>query len=244
MNPLVRIHVPGAVALGVAACLLALAPRPARALRLLDDELSLDRRAPVLTVALAADEKAGQGQQPAGEKKDGEAKGGEGSLDFDLLGAAKPPPQVDDGSMRLRRKMLKWHQGIGIGLYALQLATTAVGQLNYLDKVPASAPRTARYELTHAVLAYTNLGVFAVNGGIALLAPTPKSRVKKGFDRMSLHKLGMAIATAGMLAQGATGIYTSSREGYLNQDKWAKTHLAIGYATFAAMSVAVGALVF
>ena len=140
--------------------------------------------------------------------------------------------------------MLKWHQGIGLGLFALQVATTAVGQLNYSDKYGSSAPRTAKYEATHAALAFTNLGVFAVNGTLALLAPTPKNKVKHGFDRVSLHKLGMALATAGMLAQGATGIYTNSREGYLNQEKWAKTHLAIGYATFAAMSVAVGALVF
>jgi hypothetical protein len=230
-------------ALGTAACVLALAPRPAGALTLLDARLSLEGRpAPVLTVALAAEEK-GKAEEPA-QGEGGDAKPGDASLDFDLLGAPPPTPPVDDRGMHRRRTMLKWHQGIGLGLFALQVATTAVGQLNYSDKYGSNAPRTAKYEATHAALAFTNLGVFAVNGTIALLAPSPKNEVKRGFDRVSLHKLGMAIAAAGMLAQGATGIYTSSREGYLNQERWAKTHLAIGYATFAAMSVAVGALVF
>jgi hypothetical protein len=34
------------------------------------------------------------------------------------------------------------------------------------------------------------------------------------------------------------------REGYLDQERYATAHLAIGYATFAAVGVAVGALVF
>jgi len=250
---LVRSRLGSLVALGAAAFVLALAPHPARALSLdhersallaaqlslLDAQLSLDDgpARPVLLVALADDAKS--------KDSTGATKAGDSSLDFDLLGA--PPPtavQADDPSMRRRRSMLKWHQGIGIGLYALEVATTVVGQLNYSDKYGSSAARTAKYEATHGVLAFTTVGVFAVNGTLALLAPTPKNRVKHGFDRMSLHKLGMAIATAGMLAQAATGVYANSREGYLNQQDIAKTHLAIGYVTFAAMSVAVGALVF
>lgn len=235
MNFLVRTHGRGIGTVAAVAFVLTLAPRSARAFPLLEEQLSLDDSAshPVLRIALAAQERAKDSTKPRDD-----------SLDFDLLG--KPPPvvQVDDKAMHRRRSMLQWHQGIGIGLYALQLSTTVVGQLNYSDKYGSSAPRTAQYEMTHGALAFTTLGVFLVNGTIALLTPAPKPKVRHGFDRVSLHKLGMGIATAGMVAQGATGIYANSREGYLNQDKWAKTHLAIGYATFAAMTVAVGALVF
>lgn len=213
---------------GAAAVFLAALPRSAGAAPLLDSELSLEgpREHPVLLIALA------DGSQS------------EPSLDFDLLGSPPPAQPVDDGSMRWRRKMLKVHQGLGLGLLALQLATTTVGQLAYSDKYGSNAPMTARYDATHGALAFTTLGVFAVNGAVALFAPSPKVKTHRKFDRVTLHKIGMATATAGMLAQGVLGIYTAQREGYLDQERYAKAHLAIGYATLAAVSVAVGALVF
>jgi hypothetical protein len=54
----------------------------------------------------------------------------------------------------------------------------------------------------------------------------------------------MAVATAGMVAQGVVGVYADQREGRIDQASLARTHLIIGYVTLAAMSVAVGALVF
>lgn len=217
-----------AVASAICALAFAATPRPARALTLLDDELTLGARGSpaVFTVALAA--------APATDP----------SLDFDLLGKPPPVAAVDDPAMGRRRWMLKTHQAVGLGLVALQIATTVVGQLNYSDKYGGSAPLTGKYELSHTALAYTNVAVFAANGGIALFAPSPKNKPKRGFDRMSLHKLSMAIAAGGMLAQAGLGIYTDSREGYLNQQDYAKAHLAIGYATLAALGVGVGALVF
>ena len=259
---LIRSRARTLAALASAAVLLALAlaPRPARALSLLQDEPSLaeeqlslldeplsldDRPAPVLTVALADDAKSGGSKSKDSKSgKSGEAKPGDSSLDFDLLGKPPPVAQVDDRSMHKRRSMLKWHQGLGIALYAAEVATTVVGQLNYNDKFSSSAPNTNKYKQTHQILAYSTAALFAVNGTIALLAPEPKGPPKKQWDRVSWHKLGMGLATLGMLAQVGTGIYTASREGYLNQQDYAKVHLGIGYFTFAAMSVAVGALVF
>ncbi len=217
--------------MGAAVAALALAvlrPAPARALGLLEEELSLHPRRPNLVVALAA----------------ASATSTDPSLDFDLLGAPPPqPPSAEDRLLKRRRSMLEKHQGIGLGLLALQLATTVVGQLNYSDKYGANAPVTARYQLTHKALAYSTLGVFAVNGTIALLAPNAGKK-RQGFDRVTLHKIGMATATAGMLAQGVVGYYTRTREGYLDQQRYARAHLAIGYATLAAVGIAVGALVF
>jgi cytochrome b561 len=166
------------------------------------------------------------------------------SLDFDLLGKP-PPPQVkiDDEAMKRRASMLGLHQKLGLGLAALTLATTVVGQLNYTDKYGSSAPVTGRYEATHTVLAFTTLGVFAVDGTIALLAPGNPVKKEK-FDRVTLHKVGMALATAGMIAQGVVGVYADQREGRIDQAQIARTHLVIGYATLATMAVAVGALVF
>lgn len=166
------------------------------------------------------------------------------SLDFDLLGKP-PPPQVkiDDEAMKRRASMLGVHQKLGLGLAALTLATTVVGQLNYSDKYGSNAPVTGRYEATHTVLAFTTLGVFAVDGTIALLAPGNPVKKEK-FDRVTLHKVGMALATAGMIAQGVVGVYADQQEGRIDQAQIAKTHLVIGYATLATMAVAIGALVF
>lgn len=254
----VRSRLQRLVALATAACLLALAPRPARALSLLHEEPSLadaqlslldeplsldDRPAPVLLVALADDAKS-KDSKSGGSAKSGEAKPGDSSLDFDLLGKPPPTAKVDDAAMHRRRSMLKWHQGLGIALYALEVATTVVGQLNYNDKFSSGAPNTNKYKATHAVLAYSTLGLFVVNGSLALLAPEPKGPPKQHWDRVSWHKLGMGLAALGMAAQAGTGIYTASREGNLNQQDYAKVHLGIGYFTFAAMSLAVGALVF
>ena len=170
------------------------------------------------------------------------AGGDAGGMDFDLLGEAKPPPDAADaGALRLRRQMLTAHQVIGFGLLATQLATTIAGQLNYSDKFGSSP--TARYQMTHAALAYTDLALFALNGAIALLAPSPVKRSWQ-MDRVMVHRIAMFTAAAGMLAQGVLGVYTSQREGYLNQEQFAKMHLAIGYGTLAAMTVGVGALVF
>lgn len=215
---------PGVPLAGLALLLLA-APRPAAADLLLDDRLALDLAAPV-ALSLAA--------TPP-----------DPSLDFDLLGAPKAPAQkIDDAAMKRRRAMLDLHQKIGLGLVALQAATTVVGQLNYSDKYGGSAPPvTGRYELSHSVLAYGTLGVFAVNGAIALLAPGSQVK-KKEWDRTTLHKVGMALAAAGMAAQGVVGIWADRREGYLDQKRLATTHLVIGYATLVAVGVGVGAIVF
>jgi cytochrome b561 len=166
------------------------------------------------------------------------------SLDFDLLGTPPPPPiKFDDEAMKRRRSMLDLHQKIGLGLVALQLATTVVGQLNYSDKYGSNPAVTGKYELPHTVLAYSTLAVFAVDGSIALFAPSNPVK-KKAYDRMTIHKVGMAIATAGMVAQGVVGIRADQLEGRIDQASVAKTHLVIGYVTLAAVAVAVGALVF
>lgn len=214
-----------AIALAIVA--LAAAPRPAAALPLLDQELSLDGAPrPVLHVALAA-------AAPA----DGP------SLDFDLLGdAPKAEIPAEDPSQRTRRKMLTLHQGVGLGLLGLQLATTVVGQLNYNDKF--GIDNTGRYKDTHKILAWSNLAAFALTGGIALFAPSAKGPKPSGIGRTTVHKIAMAVATAGMLGQGLLGIQTARREGYLDKQDYGRAHLAVGYATLAAMSVAVGVLVF
>jgi hypothetical protein len=226
------------LALAVAVCASpALASGAASELHLLDAELTLAPRAADLAprarvlVALA---------DPAAATTAG------GGLDFDLLGSTTAAP-VDEAAERAgkrRRTMLNWHQGVGMALMAAELGTTVFGQLSYSDKFAGSAPaNTNKWRGAHAAFAVSTLGLFATNGILALLAPSPPDRKYK-LDRVMVHRISMALAAAGMIAQGYYGIRTSGREGYTDQAGIAKTHLAIGYATIAAMYVGVGAIAF
>ncbi len=164
------------------------------------------------------------------------------SLDFDLL-APPPPPPGQNPALARRRALLDWHQGLGIGLFGLTLATAVVGQLAYDDRFVGSRPSTGNYLAPHAVLATSTLALFAATGALALLAPAPPER-RDGFDRITLHKIAMFTAAVGMAAEGALGIWTQQREGYFNQESVARAHLVLGYVVVAAVATGVAAIVF
>jgi hypothetical protein len=200
-------------------------------------DLSL-RPAALLLAADGAD--AGQDRK---KPKPRPATASPGELDFDLLGEAEAPADApDSGKMKLRRRMLTLHQGVGFGLLALQLGTTVVGQLNYRDKF-ATPANTEKWRLPHKVLAYAATGAFVLNGALALTAPAPVKRPLR-LDRVMVHRIALFTAAAGMAAQVGLGIYTASREGYDDQRGLAKAHLYVGYGTLAAMLAGVGVLVF
>jgi hypothetical protein len=118
-----------------------------------------------------------------------------------------------------------------------------LGQLNYNDRFGGGSS-SGRYETAHAVLAGTTAALFVGTGLLAILAPDPIGKTHQGFDRVTLHKIGMFTAAAGMVAEIVLGIYTTHREGYLNQESYARTHLIIGYTTLAATYVGVASMVF
>jgi hypothetical protein len=222
----------------------------ARTVRLLDDELVPPQlRTPSLSLldggalALASDPAKQPAEKPAEKPPAAKPPPKSDGMDFDLLGEAKPAEApVDVGALKLRRRMLEWHQALGFGLLALDLATTVVGQLNYNDKFGDA--NTGQYRQPHMILAYTTVGVFLLEGALALFAPSPIKKPHEGWDRVSTHKASMFVAALGMAAQIGLGIYTAQREGYLNQKDIGTIHLAVGYATLAALGVGFGALVF
>jgi hypothetical protein len=171
---------------------------------------------------------------------------GSPDLDFNLLGPGEPagkPAPVDEAKVKLRRKMLTYHPLLGIGLLVCETATVVLGQLNYNDRF-GGGPSSGRYQFPHKVLAWSTEGLFLGTGALALFAPDPMGKTHEGFDRVLLHKIAMIIAGTGMVTELGLGIYTASREGYLNQASLARTHLAIGYITLAATYLGVGTIVF
>ena len=165
------------------------------------------------------------------------------ALDFELLGPPPPPTLiVDEAALHRRRALLNLHQAVGLGMLGIALANTVVGQLNYSDRF-ASGPSTGRYQLAHKITAYGTLGAFAATGVLAVLAPNPIPKTG-GFDQITLHKISMITATAGMATEAGLGLWTARREGYLNQPNIATAHLVLGYVTMAAIAVGFGAIVF
>ena len=250
----------------VVPALLAAAPaQPNASLHLLDEQiylLTLVAEAPhggnTADLALRSSVpsvKLAESPEPQGDKDQGKDETGKqkkkpterpgaappGSLDFDLLGEPAKPHAVDEHALSLRRTMLNWHQGVGLGMFALQLATTVVGQLNYNDKF--GGDNTGKYVQPHAVLAYSTVAAFVAAGTLALLAPSPLPK-SEGFDRVTLHKISMFTAAGLLATQVALGVWTQSREGYLNQQSIATAHLVVGYVMLAAVATGIGALVF
>lgn len=177
----------------------------------------------------------------------------QGDLDFDLMGdaaqanAQKSPEELKkqaeiDRKVKLRRSLLKAHQGMGFATWALLAATLVIGQLNYLDKF-GGGDHSEVYQVPHLTLGIGTTAAFATTGILALAAPNPYPKPIKA-DAALLHKVSMALATAGMVAQMILGPISASQGGKLLQRDLALGHLITGYATFAFMTVGVFSYVF
>jgi hypothetical protein len=142
-----------------------------------------------------------------------------------------------------RRRILQAHQALGFVTLVGLAATLVIGQLNYQDKYGSNGADTGRFYNAHLGLAGSTTAVFATTGILALAAPNPYRKPVK-LDAALVHKLSMALATAGMVAEGVLGPITASREGKLDQRDWALAHLVTGYATFGFMATGVLAFVF
>jgi hypothetical protein len=142
-----------------------------------------------------------------------------------------------------RRRILQAHQAIGFVTLVGLAATLVIGQLNYLDKYGNNGADTGRFYNAHLGLAGATTALFATTGILALAAPNPYRKPVR-FDAALVHKLSMALATAGMVAEAVLGPITASREGKLDQRDWALAHLVTGYATFGFMATGVMAFVF
>lgn len=167
--------------------------------------------------------------------------------DFDLLPPPPPPnpaavkAQEDlDKTLRLRRRMLVLHQGVGLAALATLGATVVLGQLNYVDKYGGGGD-TGRYYNWHVGLVITSSTLFAATGGLGLFAPSPLDK-KLQLDTATVHKALMATATAGMSAEIVMGLVTKAQEGHLVQRDWALAHQVVGWTTFGAMALGFGVL--
>jgi hypothetical protein len=171
------------------------------------------------------------------------------SLDFNLLPEAPKMTPADlarlerlDRDVRRRRKLLTAHQAAGFATLALLALTLVLGQLNFQDKYGGGGD-TGLYQPYHLGLGITTTVAFTTTGILALAAPNPYPKPTR-LDAALVHKLAMALATGGIVAQLILGPVTASREGRLDQRDWALAHLVTGYTTFAFTAAGTLAFVF
>jgi hypothetical protein len=189
-------------------------------------------------------------QQPAERQpSDAPVKQEEPDMDFDLLESsptsAETPRAVDPALERAiaqRRTMLTLHQGVGIAMAATLTATIVVGQLNLDDRYRGGGD-TGRYKGWHTGLVIGSSTLFAGTGLLGLLAPTPFKKELR-LDTITLHKIFMSLATAGMLSQVVLGLVTANHEGQLSQVGLVTAHQVIGYATLGAVGAGMLMLTF
>ncbi len=188
---------------------------------------------------------------PAPEPGEGEARrpaadSSGGDMDFNLLpqkaGESAEAAAVER-KVHTRRTMLQVHQGFGIATAALMAATVVSGQMNYSDRFGGGGG-SGQYEIWHDSFEAATVVSFTTAGFLAVLAPTPFEHKSDGIDTVTIHKYSMLVATIGMAAEVPLGIWTVTREGYVNQGTLALTHLVIGYVTAAALTAGASALFF
>ena len=181
-------------------------------------------------------QKPGAKPQGAEEQK---PQGGAQDEEFELLAPRKAPDEAtrsrDEALMRQlgrRRTMLQLHQYGGYATMATLTVAVVLGQLNYLDKY-AGGGDTGRWMTPHAVAAFTAAGVFAATGVLAILAPSPLEKPLR-VDTATLHKVAMAVATAGFVTQIVLGPIIGTKESQVSQRDWALAHQIVGYTTLIA----------
>ncbi|AKQ70229.1 hypothetical protein A176_007141 [Myxococcus hansupus] len=182
-------------------------------------------------------------------KKSGEPSVGDvDSMDFDLLEPAEAAAaaQVDpDLERRIgrRRTMLKLHQGLGFAMAAGLVGTTVVGQLQFNDSFRGGGDDRNLLGL-HRGLAIGTSALFATVGLLGVLAPEPFEKEKLQWDTITVHKMFMALATVGMVAQIILGVMATDRFGRLSETDMATAHQISGYVTLGAVSAGVFTLFF
>ncbi len=206
---------------------------------------------PMAAPAVAQDapksgQKPAQQQKPASEQQPAAQQGDD--MDFDLLeepldsaAAAQVDPELDK-RIRRRRTMLKLHQGIGFAMSASLLTTTVLGQLQFNDSFRGGGDDRNLLGL-HRGFAIGTAALFATGGLLGLLAPEPFEKEFQ-WDTVTFHKMFMALATAGMLAQIILGVMATDRYGRLSETNFATAHQVVGFTTMGAVSAGVLMLFF
>jgi hypothetical protein len=143
-------------------------------------------------------------------------------------------PKTKMEEMKLRHKMLKTHQKMGLftlGLMAYQ---------SYLGTEMVDNGKYSEYSDRHQILGYTTFASYMTTASLSIGAP-PSFRYSKGVSSIKIHRYLSYIHFAGMLSLPYLGYLTA---GHLDTEtenysiKAKKAHRFIGNITFTTFSLA------
>jgi hypothetical protein len=155
---------------------------------------------------------------------------------------AATPPRLQ-AKIKLARRLMPWHRALGLVTLAMLLASNILGSLDYYDKYDARGTDTGQFTGWHEGLSIGATAAFAATGALALAAPNPQRRPLK-LDATLVHKLALALAAVGFVAELVLGPISSASDGKLFQRDLAVSHLVIGWTTLGFTSAGVLSFVF
>jgi len=165
-------------------------------------------------------------------------------LDFDLFEPKKIAPAFDpvaaalalklSAEVKTRRRVLTWHQGLGLATLGALALTMVLGTLDYVDKF-GGGDYTGKYTAAHEGVSIVATAGFTTTAILGLAAPTPYKKPIRA-DSALAHKVLMGVAAACFVANLILGPISASKEGTLLQRDLAGAHVGIGFGSLAAMT--------
>jgi hypothetical protein len=155
---------------------------------------------------------------------------GEGGL-MRTVGLA---PSTRRAELRTRRRMLQWHQGLGLATFAAMTAQVISG-----ERIANDPGRYyERYQPIHRTLGYATFGAYSATATLSIFAP-PGRRYSEGFSTIKLHRWLAVVHFAGMMAQPFLGVKTARASSLDEYTDAVRTHRWTGRVTYGAYTLAL-----
>ena len=142
-------------------------------------------------------------------------------------------PETRAGELRLRRRMLTWHQRGGLVTFAALSAQVYLGQRLSSDRGASDGIRSA-----HRTLGYTSFGLYSATASLSILAP-PAARYRRGYSSIKVHAALAVVHFAGMMAQPWLGQHLAGAPTASSYDRRLRTHQWVGLTMYGAYTAAI-----
>ena len=145
-------------------------------------------------------------------------------------------PKTKSAELRLRHKMLKTHQKLGLLTLGMMSYQNYLGNQLYEGKNVNSR--------THQILGYSTFATYLTTASLSIGAP-PAFRYSKGVSSIKIHRYLSYIHFAGMLAMPYLGYLSAGNLDYAENgieynysEKALQAHQFVGKITYASFSLA------
>jgi hypothetical protein len=126
--------------------------------------------------------------------------GRHGLMRLTHLASLDPEKPVNDFRQmaKIRRKMLTWHQALGLATIA-SMTVTVIGGLQDLKRPPRIPGQGQRYSSLHRASLPFTIGLYSATATLALASPPKLIPSDKKWDTITFHKIFAVVHLAGMI---------------------------------------------